>query len=129
MTFTQAIASGFQNYVTFRGRAPRSEYWYWVLFVLLVSIAAGILDAALFPLVEVSPLVSVAGLLFLLPGLAVSIRRLHDLDRSGWWYLILFIPLIGWVVLIIWACMRGTVGANRFGPDPLAGIVPVERTV
>ena len=106
-----------QNYVTFRGRAPRSEYWYWVLFVLLVSIAAGILDAALFPLVEVSPLVSVAGLLFLLPGLVVSIRRLHDLDRSGWWYLILFIPLIGWVVLIIWACMRGTLGANRFGPD------------
>jgi uncharacterized membrane protein YhaH (DUF805 family) len=99
MTFTQAIASGFQNYVNFNGRAARSEFWYWFLFTVLVSIAAGLGDGVL----------------------AVSIRRLHDLDRSGWWYLLIFIPLIGLIVLLVWYCTRGTVGSNRFGPDPVGG--------
>jgi uncharacterized membrane protein YhaH (DUF805 family) len=119
MTFTQAIASGFQNYVNFNGRAARSEFWYWVLFTVLVSIAAGLIDAALFPTSDLSPVSGLAGLALFLPGLAVSIRRLHDLDRSGWWYLLIFIPLIGLIVLLIWNCTRGTVGPNRFGPDPL----------
>ena len=121
MTFTQAIASGFQNYVNFNGRAARSEFWYWFLFTVLVSIAAGLIDAALIPASYVSHLSSLAGLEFFLPGLAESIRRLHDLDRSGWWYLLIFIPLIGLIVLLIWYCTRGTVGPNRFGPDPLGG--------
>ena len=121
MTFTQAIASGFQNYVNFNGRAARSEFWYWFLFTVLVSIAAGLIDAALFPASYVSHVSSLAGLALFLPGLAVSIRRLHDLDRSGWWYLLIFIPLIGLIVLLIWYCTRGTVGPNRFGPDPLGG--------
>jgi uncharacterized membrane protein YhaH (DUF805 family) len=121
MTFTQAIASGFQNYVNFNGRAARSEFWYCFLFTVLVSIAAGLIDAALFPASDVSPVSSLAGLALFLPGLAVSIRRLHDLDRSGWWYLLIFIPLIGLIVLLIWNCTRGTVGPNRFGPDPVGG--------
>jgi uncharacterized membrane protein YhaH (DUF805 family) len=121
MTFTQAIASGFQNYVNFNGRAARSEFWYWFLFTVLVSIAAGLGDGVLFPDTDVSPVSSLAGLALFLPGLAVSIRRLHDLDRSGWWYLLIFIPLIGLIVLLIWNCTRGTVGPNRFGPDPLGG--------
>jgi Protein of unknown function (DUF805) len=56
----------------------------------------------------------------LLPGIAVSIRRLHDLDRTGWWILLALIPLIGWIILLIWYISKGTDGPNRFGPDPLA---------
>jgi uncharacterized membrane protein YhaH (DUF805 family) len=117
MNFTQAISSGFSNYVNFAGRAIRSEYWYWVLFVLLGSIAARIIDAVL----GIGLFNSIFGLAVLLPSIAVGVRRLHDLDRSGWWLLLDLIPLIGWIVLIVWFCGRGTPGANRFGPDPLAG--------
>ena len=69
-----------------------------------------------------SPLNSLAGLALFLPGIAVSIRRLHDLDRTGWW-LLLILTIIGGIVLLAWFCMRGTVGPNRFGPDPLEGMV------
>ena len=61
----------------------------------------------------------IAALALFLPGLAVSIRRLHDRDKSGWWVLLAFIPLIGAIILLIWFIMRGTQGPNRFGPDPL----------
>ena len=121
MNFGQAIKSGFSNYVTFSGRAARSEFWYWTLFVVLVTMAAGILDRGLFDFDESTttgvfgPLVS---LIFFLPGLAVSVRRLHDLDRTGWW-LLLVLTIIGVILLIIWDCIKGTTGPNRFGPDPL----------
>ena len=120
MNFTQAIASGFQNYVNFTGRAARSAFWFWTLFAVLASIVSGLIDAMLFSGASVSPLNSLVGLALFLPGLAVSVRRLHDLDRTGWWLLLLF-TVIGIILLIIWDCMRGTSGPNRFGPDPLAG--------
>jgi uncharacterized membrane protein YhaH (DUF805 family) len=116
MGFWQAVASGFSNYVGFSGRACRSEYWYWVLFVLLCSIAASIIDAVL----GVYLITSLVNLAVFLPGLAVGIRRLHDLDRTGWWVLLVFIPIVGAIILIIWACTKGTEGPNRFGPDRLA---------
>jgi uncharacterized membrane protein YhaH (DUF805 family) len=122
MNFTQAITSGFQNYVNFSGRSPRSAFWFWNLFALLVSIVAGTIDYLLFPHMDFSPLQSLAGLALLLPGLAVSVRRLHDLDRTGWW-LLLILTIIGYIVLLAWFCMRGTVGSNRYGPDPLEGMV------
>ncbi len=115
MNFGQAIASGFSNYVGFSGRAVRSEYWFWTLFCALVGIATAILDGVTGVPVT-NPLFSLATLL---PGLAVSIRRLHDLDRTGWWMLILLTG-IGAILLIIWFCMEGTQGPNRFGPDRLA---------
>lgn len=118
MTFTKAIRSGFQNYVNFSGRAPRSEYWYWTLFSILVSIASALVDVALFPSLNASPINTIVELALLLPGLAVSVRRLHDLDRTGWW-LLLILTGIGAIVLLVWFCMRGTVAPNRFGPDPL----------
>jgi uncharacterized membrane protein YhaH (DUF805 family) len=120
MGFTQAIASGFRNYVNFSGRACRSEYWYWVLFTLLGGIVTGIVDYGAFPEASMSPLNSLFNLACLLPSLAVAIRRLHDIDRTGWWFLIV-LTVIGAILLIVWACFRGTIGANRFGPDPLAG--------
>lgn len=114
MNFQQAIVSGFQNYVNFSGRAARSEFWYWALFVFLVNIAATLVDAA----IDVPLIGGLASLALFLPGIAVSVRRLHDLDRTGWWLLIAF-TIIGIIVLIVWDCTKGTTGSNRFGPDPL----------
>ncbi len=118
MQFHEAIQSGFRNYVTFSGRASRSEYWYWVLFAMLVALAAGILDSAIFADTKPQPIGGVTSLILFLPGLSMGIRRLHDIDRTGWWMLIAF-TIIGIVLLFVWACMRGTPGSNRFGPDPL----------
>jgi uncharacterized membrane protein YhaH (DUF805 family) len=121
MNFTQAIAAGFKNYVNFTGRASRSEYWYWVLFYFIVMIVAAVIDYALFETdTGTGPIGSLAGLAMLLPSLSVAVRRLHDIDRSGWWVLLWLIPIIGWIILIIWYCTKGTPGPNRFGPDPLA---------
>lgn len=118
MGFGQAISSGFSNYVNFSGRSCRSEYWYWILFIIVADIVAGIIDYA----IGIQVVTGLFGLATILPNLAVAIRRLHDLDRTGWWIFIGLIPLVGWIILIIWYCTRGTAGPNRFGPDPLGGI-------
>jgi uncharacterized membrane protein YhaH (DUF805 family) len=120
MQFQDAIRSGFRNYVGFSGRAPRSEFWYWQLFVVLVAVAASILDSGFLPESDVGPISAVTSLALLLPGIAMAIRRLHDIDRTGWWVL-LALTLIGAILLIVWACFKGTNGSNRFGPDPVAG--------
>lgn len=116
MGFGQAIASAFSNYVNFSGRACRSEYWFWILFVSLAEIVTAIIDYV----IGFSVTTSLFGLATFLPSLALAVRRLHDLDRSGWWFLLCCIPLIGWIILIIWYCVKGTEGPNRFGADPLA---------
>jgi uncharacterized membrane protein YhaH (DUF805 family) len=124
MGFTQAIQAGFSNYVNFQGRAIRSEFWFWVLFVFIVVFVADLIDLLLFGTGlgrGFSLLGSIASLALLLPGLGVSVRRLHDIDRSGWWLLIVFVPLIGGIVLIVFDVMPGTPGPNRFGPDPMKG--------
>ena len=118
MNFAEAIQSGFRNYVSFTGRAARSEFWFWALFALLVTIATQVLDDILFGQ-QFGLLSGVAALALFLPGLAVSVRRLHDRDKSGWFILLYFIPLVGFIILLIWYCLRGTVGPNRFGPDPV----------
>jgi uncharacterized membrane protein YhaH (DUF805 family) len=118
MGFGQAIGSGFSNYVNFSGRACRSEYWFWTLFVILAEIVTSIIDWV----IGASVTTSLFGLATLLPSLAVAIRRLHDLDRTGWWFLLAFVPIVGWIILIIWYCTKGTEGSNRFGPDPLVGL-------
>lgn len=120
MNFVEAIRSGFRNYVTFSGRAARSEYWYWVLFVAIAGAAASILDMAIFPGNDFSPINSLFGLAVLLPGLALAFRRMHDIDGSAWWLLI-SLTIIGVFVLLVWFCQKGTTGPNRFGPDPLGG--------
>ncbi|MBV9757922.1 MAG: DUF805 domain-containing protein [Alphaproteobacteria bacterium] len=120
-TFSSAVSICFSKYATFGGRAPRSEYWYFALFNLVVMIAAEIVDFAS----GVAIVSTIAGLVLFLPGLSVHIRRLHDIDRSGWWWWILLIPLVGAIIMLVWVCTRGTTGPNRFGADPLAGeVVP-----
>lgn len=124
MDLKQAVETGFRKYVVFSERACRSEFWYWTLFIWIVGIVLSIVDSALFspmPVDGSGPLSGLFSLAVLIPNIAISVRRLHDLDKSGWWLLLIFIPLIGIIILIIWFVGRGTEGANRFGPDPLAG--------
>ena len=116
MNFSRAIATGFRKYATFSGRAARSEYWYWNLFFLLGGAAADILDAVLFPAFK--PIGALFSLALVVPNFAVAVRRLHDVNRSGWWLLISF-TIIGLIYpLLVWNCTKGTRGSNRFGPDP-----------
>ncbi len=115
MGFGDAVRSCLSNYATFTGRAARSEYWYFVLFQVLASLVAGAISSA----VELNLITTLVELALFLPSLAVSVRRLHDIDKSGWWLLLGFVPVIGWVFIIIWACTKGSLGANRFGPDPM----------
>lgn len=121
MNFPEAVRGALSRYATFAGRARRSEFWFFYLFLMLMQLGAGILDAALFGLDGVAPIGGIVTLGLFLPMLAVSVRRLHDDGRSGWWLLIGLVPLIGWIVLIFWYVQRGQDGPNRFGPDPRAG--------
>ena len=119
MNFTQAIASGFSGYVSWKGRACRSEYWYWYLFYLIAYIAPLIL----IPLSggagdQAGNLSLIVMLGLLLPTISVTIRRLHDIDKVGQWFLINFVPF-GSIVILVWACQKGSEVANRFGPNPL----------
>lgn len=116
MGFHEAIATGFRKYVVFDGRATRSEFWWWVLFTIVAQLAAIAIDTTLF---DAPTLQWLFGLAVLLPGIAVSVRRLHDLDKSGVWYLLVLVPIIGPLVLIFFFVQRGTEGANQYGADPL----------
>lgn len=123
MSFGTAVSTVFSKYVGFQGRARRSEYWWWILFSILVGIVCGILDSFVDPPVagqmfHTGYIADLAQLALFLPSLAVAIRRLHDTDRSGWWYLLVFAIIIGWIILIIWFCQKGTAGSNKYGPDP-----------
>jgi uncharacterized membrane protein YhaH (DUF805 family) len=118
MNFPQAVATCFKKYVVFSGRASRSEYWYFVLFYILGHIAASILDAVILQKANIQLFSRLFDLAVFLPFLAVEIRRLHDVDRSGWWVLISF-TIIGVIFpLLVWKCRQGTAGPNRFGDDP-----------
>ena len=110
MNFKDAVITGLKKFATFEGRATRSEYWWFVLFAALVQCAASIMDST----GVLSALVSLA---FLIPSLSLAARRLHDIDKSGWWQLVGIIPLIGLIVLIVWLCTKGTPGSNSFGPE------------
>lgn len=129
MTFGEAISDGFSKYATFSGRSSRSAYWWWVLFYVLVIIGASIVDAAL-----KSPVIAgLAWLALIIPNLAVLVRRLHDTDRSGWWALIGLVPLLGAIVLIVFACLDSG-PPNKYGDGPdgkggLAATSPLGQTL
>jgi uncharacterized membrane protein YhaH (DUF805 family) len=119
MTFPDAVKICFNKYVDFNGRARRSEFWYWVLFTVLVGIVAGIIDSILGTRNSSGTglIGSLADLALLLPSLAVGARRLHDTGRSGWWLLLWFLCLIGWIILIVWYCLDSQPD-NKYGPSP-----------
>ncbi len=118
MDFMTSVRTCLGKYATFSGRAQRSEYWWFVLFNFIGSIILNIIDTAIIGMPALS-IVWALGLL--LPALSVSVRRMHDLDKSGWWILVAFIPLLGFILIIYWFVQRGSEGPNRFGADPLAG--------
>jgi uncharacterized membrane protein YhaH (DUF805 family) len=135
MNFSGAIESGFRRCVDFNGRSSRSEYWYFVLFTVVFGAVLGFFrgiavavghgeNSTSMAILVISYLVDLA---FFLPSLAVLVRRLHDSNRSGWWYFIAF-TLVGLIPLIIWLCARGTLGENQFGADPLSTDHPVGAT-
>lgn len=124
-----------KKYVVFSGRARRKEFWMFVLFNAIIGIVLGIIDKAIGT--DFSSGSGVLGTIYslavLLPSLGVAWRRLHDTDRSGWWILIGIIPIIGWIVLIVFYAQEGKAGDNKYGPDPkgaerfgVGGAGPVE---
>ncbi len=130
MTFGDSIKTCFSKYVTFSGRAQRSEFWWWALFVWVTQLVLSFVDSALFGTVTTTEagfeastntpvLTGLFSLAVFLPTISVTVRRLHDTDRSGWWYWLALVPLIGIIVLIVWWATKGTDGPNRYGEDPL----------
>ncbi len=110
-----------RKYAVFAGRARRSEYWYFCLFNVLISLALGTIDglSGLFHAdAGLGVLGGLYGLAVLVPGIAVSVRRLHDTDRSGWWLLLGLVPVVGAIVLLLFTVQEGNSGANRFGGNP-----------
>ncbi|MGW2208334.1 DUF805 domain-containing protein [Streptomyces sp. NPDC001781] len=103
-----------KKYAVFSGRARRQEYWMFFLFNLAISIVLAIVDNAL----DTSILGIVYFLAVLIPGLAVTVRRLHDTSRSGWWILISLIPLVGGIILLVFVASEGKPEANEYGPNP-----------
>lgn len=104
-----------KNYVGFSGRATRTEYWMFVLVNFIVSLIAMLIDYVLGSWRIIYYLYTLA---IFLPSLAVLVRRLHDIGRTGWWMLIVLVPLLGWIVLIIYACTDSQDRENAYGPNP-----------
>lgn len=141
MSFMDSIKTCLGKYATFSGRAARSEFWWFMLFIFVAQIVLGYVDRAVFGPGEVvnmasgmqdgmgmdfsfvyqpQPITGLFMLAMLLPNLAVGARRLHDTGRSGWWLLIGLIPLIGIIVLLVFFVSKGNEGENKYGPDPLS---------
>ena len=118
VSFPDAIRLGFQNYFDFRSRSTRAEYWWWVLFVILTQQALNVVNIRIGILF---------GLAVLIPGLALGTRRLHDINKSGWWLLMWFgiflirfgiFLIVPVIVLIAWHTKRSDEVTNKYGPDP-----------
>jgi uncharacterized membrane protein YhaH (DUF805 family) len=110
-----------KKYAEFNGRSRRKEYWMFLLFNIIISIILAVIDKATGSFNEtvgIGILGAIYDLAILIPSIAVSIRRLHDTDRSGWWLLIGLIPLIGAIVLFVFMVQDSKPGQNRFGPNP-----------
>ena len=114
--FVAAIKKGFKGYVVWNARSTRSEYWWWVLFTLIVGIVATIIDAVVFGSdgMGAGLLSIIATIALFLPGLSLIVRRLHDTDRSGWWFWISLIPIVGGIILIVFMLLPSKMGPTRW---------------
>lgn len=124
MSFFAAVNSGFMRFADFKGRSVRSEFWYWVLFIFVAEavitwlldftfvglVLEGIVGEDLFIILP-----TLLGLVMIVPNLAVSTRRLHDIGKSAWNLLWLLFPIVGWIVLIVFYCQPSEPRKNRFG--------------
>ena len=122
MSFGQAISSVFKNYANFNGRARRSEFWFFALFNLIIYLAASVINYLIAGGSDTTSIIGIIYLLYslatILPSLAVSWRRLHDIGKSGAYILFILIPLVGWIFLLAWFVKDSDMGENRFGPNP-----------
>ena len=108
-----------KKYADFKGRSQRKEYWMFTLFNLIAAVILMAVDGVL----GSTPILYCIYMLgVLLPSLAVTIRRLHDTDRSGWWFLLVLVPLVGPIAMLVFMCLEGTRDENRFGADPKAAL-------
>jgi uncharacterized membrane protein YhaH (DUF805 family) len=110
-----------RKYAVFTGRSQRSEYWYFVLFYFLIALALNFLDmmaGTMYGAAEIGLFSGLFGLAMIVPSLSVGVRRLHDIGKSGWWLLLGIIPLVGGIILIVWACRDSAPGSNAYGPNP-----------
>ena len=116
ISFAEAVKSCFNKYADFNGRSPRAEYWYFALFnvaVVMVLAVLGAIIGKLFMYVYYTYVLAI-----LVPSIAVSIRRMHDIGRSGWWVLISLVPFIGSIWYIVLAALPSQLGPNQYGPNP-----------
>lgn len=116
MSFGEAIKTVFSKYATFSGRARRSEYWYFILFTVIISAAIGVIST--FSRDVGTILTGVWELATLIPSLALVWRRLHDIGKSGAWYFIILVPLVGAIILLVFICKDSQPGSNQYGPNP-----------
>lgn len=126
MTFNMALKAFWSNYRNFKGRARRSEYWFIQLFLVVTNLGAAVIDLALMD-GDVDRFIAnggggIVGLFWIIativPALAVLVRRLHDTNRSGWWALIGFVPVIGTIVILVFTVLDSDQGENRYGSSP-----------
>ena len=115
MNMSEAVSTCLNKYADFSGRARRSEYWYWSLATGIVNL---VLSAITGMIPELSFLSGLFSLAILLPGLAVCWRRLHDIGKSGAWYFIVLVPIVGWILLLVWFCQDSDAGDNMYGSNP-----------
>ena len=131
MSFTNAAKAYFLKWNDFRSRSSRSEYWWATLFVTLAGFPLGFIVGFVIGFLSVTAgfsettmenvlviVILPVQIFIIISSTCLVIRRLHDVDRSGWWYLIIF-TIVGMIPLLIWYCTKGTEGDNRFGKDPL----------
>jgi uncharacterized membrane protein YhaH (DUF805 family) len=119
--FGTAIKLGFQRYFDFKARSTRAEYWWWSLFTIGVFFIALFIDGMTGTYNEDIGYGVLSGLFSLaifIPDVALGIRRLHDINRTGWWILLWFVIVVGWIVLFVWSIEKGDKGTNKYGPDP-----------
>ena len=110
-----------KNYAVFKGRAVRPEFWYFALASAIIQISLLIIDiiigwdVGIIDGIKTLPLFETSRLLLLVPSISVTVRRLHDINKNGWWSLLWGLPVIGWVILILWLCKKGDEGKNQYG--------------
>lgn len=116
-TFVGALKDGFARYVDFKTRSTRPQYWWFTLWSVIFSIVTGIIDTSM-GMGDTGPFGLLVSLVLFLPSIAVAIRRLHDIGRTGWWMLMIFLPIIGWIVLLVFYCTKTQNEPNKWGPVP-----------
>lgn len=118
MTFKESVSGCLKKYLVIKGRAPRSEYWWFQLFIFILM-AGGFLLALICESEALLVCLVLVLIILIPPSITVAIRRLHDFNHSGWWYLVVLVPYLGSVAPFVFGLIKGTNGPNNFGEDPL----------